>query len=149
MKFDTKSSFLDEDAIKKIEDAYRCTYVFESCIKDKSGHWANMPCAIFYCQEKHPVGSHYMAMFLNSDGKHLSVADGISATEDFNGLKIGDQIIFSRYRHDFRDYAGQYVDGGRDYFKFGARSGETGADFDTFKQVRIKVNKDKLEIINA
>ena len=137
MSFDTESSFLKDEIIKKIEDAYKCKYVFESCIKDKSGHWANVPCAIFYSEKKHPVGSNYMAMFINSDGLHLSVADGITATEPFNGLLVDDKIIYSRYLHDFREYKGYHVDGGRDYFKY-------GGDNALKKLVKIKVVKDKL-----
>lgn len=134
MKILNECSFLKEEIIKKIEAAYNCKYVMESCCRGKDGHWVNMPCAIFYTEEKHATGSNYMAMFLGPDGKHLSVADGISATEPFNGLMAKDDtIIYSHYRHDFRKYDGLFIDGGRDYLKCG------GQLIDEARQVRLKV----------
>lgn len=135
-------SFLKEHMIKKIEEAYKCKYVLESCIRDRSNQWANVPCAIFYNEEAHPSGSNYMAMFLNSDGKHLSVTDGISATEPFNGLMTEDgTVIYSHYRHDFRQHGDVFVDGGRDYFKSG------GSGIEKAKIVKLKVIKDEVTIV--
>ena len=55
---------------------------------------------------------------LNYDGKaDMVVSDGISATEgDFVGMVDGDEVIYSRYRHDYRvGKTGVFIDGGRDY----------------------------------
>lgn len=54
---------------------------------------------------------------------------------------IDDEVIYSRYRHDFREHNGVYIDGGRDYTRYG------GKRIDEAIPVKLKVNKDKLEII--
>jgi hypothetical protein len=66
------------------------------------------------------------------------ICNGVSSTEPFNALQIGDDIIYSRYRHDYREYNGAMVDGGRDYFRWG---GDTGVP------VKLQVVKDELVIV--
>ena len=104
--------------IKKVEKKYKVKFVCETPIKDR-GAWREYPSLIFY-GEKHPQGSNYMALsvILNYDGKaDMVVSDGISATEgDFVGMVDGDEVIYSRYRHDYRvGKTGVFIDGGRDY----------------------------------
>lgn len=139
MKIHNDSTFLKPDAIAKIENMYNARYVFESCLKTRDGGWCNYPVAIFYTERAHPQGSNYMGLYRNDFGEFM-VTDGISATEPFDALQIGEDIIYSRYRHDYRHYKGAMVDGGRDYFK---RSADRG------KPVKLKVIKDKLEITDV
>lgn len=137
MRILNECSFLKPEGIKKIEELRNAKYVFESCLKLKDGGWCNWPAAIFYTEEAHPQGSNYFAIFNIDDG--FMITNGISATEPFNGLLVGEEVVYSRYRHDYREYKGAMVDGGRDYFK---RSSDRGTP------VKIKVVKDHLEIIN-
>jgi len=135
-----ESSFLDDNTIIKIEDHYNATYVFESCLKDVYGSWANFPAAIFYTEKAHPEGSNYFGLYKTEDGT-VMIANGIKATEEpFSGVmaKNGD-VIYSRYRHDYRtsDDGSIFVDGGRDYFRSGV--------YDKEQYVSLRVNKDKLE----
>lgn len=118
MKILTNSTLYTADNIKMIEQKMNATYVFESCLKNRAGGWANMPVAIFYTENAHPEGSHYFGVYTNFEG-HTMITDGISATESFSGLEIDNEIIYSRYRHDFREHNGIFVDGGRDYMKCG------------------------------
>ena len=131
-------SFLKPEGIAKIEKAYNAKYVFESCLKTKNGGWCNMPVAIFYTETPHPQGSNYFGLYRNDFGDFM-ITDGISATEPFDALQAGDDVIYSRYRHDFREHNGYMVDGGRDYFRRSADG----------IPVKLCVNKDKLEIVNA
>ena len=131
-------SFLKPEGIAKIEKAYNAKYVFESCIKDRDGGWCNMPVAIFYTETPHPQGSNYFGLYVNESGDFM-ITNGISATEPFDALQVGDDVIYSRYRHDFREHNGYMVDGGRDYFRRSADG----------IPVKLCVNKDKLEIVNA
>lgn len=141
----TKSSLFDEDQIKAFEEAKDAKYIFETCIKDKHGSWANDLFAIFYQETPHPRGSNYFALYYDYATHKLMIADGISATEPFTGAvaKNGD-IIFSRYRHDMRSSPDKSViiDGGRDYVKLSL------VDNYEPKLVRLQVIKDKLEIMN-
>ena len=138
------SDFLSQEHIKDIEDKYAAKYVFEACIKDAKGKWLNFPTAIFYTDKAHPEGSNYFAMFM-LNGNPM-IADGITAVEDvvYTGLETEDQVVYSRYRHDFRSLNnGAYIDGGRDYFRYG------GDSYNDYNVVRFKVVKDRLEIING
>ena len=139
MKIHNECTFFKPEGITKIEEMYNAKYVFESCLKTKDGGWSNFPVAIFYTEKAHPQGSNYMGLHVDSYNR-LLVTNGISATEPFDGLQIGDDIIYSRYRHDYREYNGAMVDGGRDYFKHSADRGVA---------VKLKVNKDKLEVVDA
>ena len=138
------SDFLTKEQIKDIEEKYAATYVFEACIKDAKGKWLNFPAAIFYTNKAHPEGSNYFAMFMLHG--HPMIADGITAVENvlYTGLEAEDQVVYSRYRHDFRSLNnGAYIDGGRDYFRYG------GDSFNDYNVVRFKVVKDRLEIVNG
>ena len=144
MVIHNECSFLKPEGIKIIEEKYNAKYVFESCLKLRDGGWCNFPAAIFYTEEAHPQGSNYFAIYekqltITRDPEFL-ITNGISATEPFDALQIGDDVIYSRYRHDYREYKGAMVDGGRDYFKRSANYGTP---------VKLRVNKDKLEIDNG
>jgi hypothetical protein len=137
MKIHNESTFLKPDGIAKIENMYNAKYVFESCLKTRTGGWSNYPVAIFYTEQAHPRGSNYMGLYVDEHGR-LLITDGFSATEEFDALQIGENIIYSRYRHDYREMSGAMVDGGRDYFK---RSADRGT------AVKLKVVGDHLEVV--
>ena len=133
-------SFISRDGIILIEKEYNAKYVFESCIKGLNGQWTNFSTAIFYTKTKHPQGSNYFAMYRNTEGE-FRITNGISATEGFiSAIQIDDDIVYSRYRHDFREHNGIFVDGGRDYLRVG------GERLNEVKDIKLIVDKDKLEI---
>ena len=139
MKIHNECTFLKPEGVAKVEEMYNAKYVFESCLKTKDGGWSNFPVAIFYTEKAHPRGSNYMGLYRTDFGEFM-VTDGISATEPFDALQIGEDIIYSRYRHDYREFKGAMVDGGRDYFKRSADRGEP---------VKLKVVGDHLEVVDA
>ena len=106
---------------EKVEKKYNVKFVCEAPLKYRGG-WRDQSSLIFY-GEKHPQGSNYMALSVkyDVDGKFqdLVITDGISATEeDITGILDGDEIIYSRYRHDYRvGKTGIMIDGGRDYLR--------------------------------
>lgn len=148
MKIDTKCTFLNEKQIKKIEEKYNAKYLLESDLlaKDKfSGatYWANRPGAIFYTEKAHPQGSNYFALYF--DGSNLMITDGLPSIKDviFKGIEAEDEVVYSRYRHDCRSGKnGAFVDGGRDYFRYG------GDKFEDYNIVSFRVVEDRLEFIN-
>jgi len=142
MKILNECEFLNMKAIEKIEKEYNAKYVMETCGKDDNENWCNFPTAIFYTEKAHPDGSNYFAMYVNPYTSHLMIANGLSAVEgiEFSGICVGDEVFYSRYRHDFRALGNYTVDGGRDYFKY------SGPDA---KIVKFKVNKDKLEFVDV
>jgi len=138
VKILNESTWLKPDGIAKVENMYNAKYVFESCLKMKDGGWSNIPVCIFYTEEAHPEGSNYFGLY-RTDFGDVMITNGISATEPFDALQIGDDIIYSRYRHDYREHKGAMVDGGRDYFK---RSSDKGTP------VKLQVVGDHLEIVD-
>lgn len=143
MKIRNECSFLKPEGIEKVEKKYNAKYVLETCVKGTDGNWFNWPAAIFYTEEAHPAGSNYFALYRNSCGESM-IANGLSAVDGivFAGIEVEGVVTYSRYRHDNRAcHNGVFVDGGRDYFKYG------GDNFNDYNVVRFKVVKDKLEII--
>ena len=127
--------------LKLIEEKYNGKFVFESCLKNKDGGWCNFPAAIFYNEKAHPEGSNYFAIWYDDSG-HVMISNGISATEPFYGIIVDDTVYYSCYRHDYREYNGFFIDGGRDYSRFG------GSRFHEIKSCTIKVEKDELAVYN-
>ena len=143
LSVNTKSSFLTEKNIKNIENHYKATYVLETCAKDRSGDWANFPTAIFYTETAHPEGSNYFALYID-DTNQFMIANGLSAVDGvvFQGLEVEGVVTYSRYRHDYRDAGnGAFVDGGRDYFRYG------GDQFEDYNIVDFVVTDGKLEFV--
>jgi hypothetical protein len=137
MKINTASSFLKEDVIKKIEELRNAKYVFESTVKSKDGGWVNQPMAIFYTEKKHPEGSNYFALYMQHGVPYIT--DGITAIEpEYTGVVNDDEVVYSRYRHDYRSAGSHAIDGGRDYTRL------TGSNP---KTVKFKVVEDHLEIV--
>ena len=136
-------SFISPVGIELIGEHYNASYVFESCIKGLNGQWTNYPTAIFYTEIPHPKGSNYFAVYQNTEGE-FRITNGISATEEFiSAIQIDDDIIYSRYCHDFREHHGVFVDGGRDYLRVGG----AGARFDDIKHIVLIVDKDRLVVM--
>lgn len=111
---------IGEKGIAHFEKEYNATYVADLCLKDKYGVWADEPSAVFY-QETPPVPgySHYFAIIVR--GRQTFITSGESAVaEPIVGIQADDgEVIFSRYRHDYRTSkdGSVFIDGGRDYTK--------------------------------
>jgi hypothetical protein len=135
----------DRYDISKWEKHYNVKFVCETPIRMKWGDWFEQSSLIFYSEEPHPEGSNYMAVIHipDIDGEWKPViTDGITATEgEIQGLIDGDEVYYSRFRHDYRTTpSGMFIDGGRDYTR------SSVGDPDKF--VTLKIIGDKLEIVN-
>jgi len=131
--------FTDEQ-IEKIEDYYKAKFVCETCLKSSSDGWMNTNFAVFY-QETPPeiAKSNYFALYYNREG-NLMITDASSALEPFEGLLINEnEILYSRYRHDYKTYGDYMVDGGRDYMRCTPSA--------SARVVKLGIVKDQLEIL--
>jgi hypothetical protein len=135
-----ESGTFNTEQIQKIESYYKAKYICETCLKGREGGWANFPVAVFYTEKAHPEGSNYFGLFFNGRGE-LTITNAISALEPFAGIMIENDVVYSRYRHDYREHNGIFVDGGRDYLRCG------GADYDKAKIVNLQIVKDNLELV--
>jgi hypothetical protein len=142
MKILNESTIFGEKQIAIIEEKYNAKYVFETCLRARDGGWANFPAAVFYQEEAYPGGSNYFAMYFGEDGNvYITDAGPSIIDEEFTGLEAEGEVVYSRYRHDYRaGKNGAFVDGGRDYFRYG------GDKFDDYNIVKFRVEKDHLEV---
>jgi len=120
------------------------SFVCETCVASRNG-WENRPALIFYTPVAHPQGSNWFAIQQIQGNTYIS--NGISAVETpITGViaKNGD-VIYSRYRHDYRvsDDGSVFIDGGRDYTKLGSN------DDSPIHTVTLKIEKNKLVIDHA
>lgn len=125
MKLNNSSTIFRKETIAKIEEKYNAKYVLETCLADSKGNWYNFPVALFYTEKAHPEGSNYFAMY-EANGEYL-ITDGITAVKDvvYTGI-INDGVVeYSRYRHDFRMFGENFIDGGRDYLRVGGNLNNT------------------------
>lgn len=116
MRILTDCSFLTNKQIRKIEERYGATYVFESQLKLRSEKWSDFSSAVFYTDDPHPEGSNWFAIWDN-DGRFM-ISNAISAVEEpfFGALAENGDVIYSRHCRDFRESDDKtvFVDGGRD-----------------------------------
>ena len=108
---------LDDERISKIEKKYNCRYVAEWNTIAESGKPINQPRMIFWNDQPHPEGSNWMGMY--EQEPYYYVCDGITASRLPIECMVSNskQVLFSKYRHDFRtSHDGSVsVDGGREY----------------------------------
>jgi len=108
---------LDLEGIRKIEKLRSCRYVCEWNTTDDRGQAHENPVLLFWNDVAHPQGSNWMGLFRSN--KEWYVKDGITASRlPINCAVSNDkQVLFSKYRHDFRSSrdGSVTVDGGRDY----------------------------------
>ncbi len=109
-----------------VEDKFGCRWVADLCVRTVGGGWSEIPVAVFYQPVlKDPSHSHYLGICRRGEAwmitNAISAADGV-----WEGIRHNDEIVFSRFRHDFRtgQHGGPAVDGGRDYFRVVGDGGE-------------------------
>ena len=95
---------IGEKGIKHFEKQYPSTYVADLCLKDKYGNWANEPAAIFYQETPPQPGfSNYFAVVVREQQTFITSGES-AVSEPIIGIQADDgEVIFSRYRHDFRN----------------------------------------------
>ena len=126
-------------AIPKIEDKYKAKFVGEFSINQGAG-WTEFPVALFY-QETPPEGyDQYFGIYIKNENMGVYIVSGQSAadTEILGVVSRDNEIIYSRFRHDYRISTDGTVmiDGGRDYLK------TSGGPI-----MRLQIIKDKLVIM--
>lgn len=128
------SAALDKRA-KNIEP--QSEFVAELSIKDKRGQWTQTPVSVYYVAEpSRGYENKYFGMYYGGGGRAF-ICDATSAAEaTWGGIRNVEtgEIVFSRYRHDFRSLpsGGPAVDGGADYMRI-------VGDMTGFERVRLKV----------
>lgn len=105
--------------IPAVEEKYGARFVGDFCIKTKGGGWSEEPVAIFYQPNPNfELGhKHYFGLFVQHG--NIYITDGTSAfSEPIVGIVTpSGEVLYSRYRHDYRESEGVMIDGGRDYVR--------------------------------
>lgn len=133
--------------IEKCEKKYNAKYIGDFQTKRKDGSWNDKPCAIFYVENPDISKGHsnYLGLFakyITDEYSELSITNGLSAVEEpFTAIQADNgEYVISSYRHDYRvsNDGSVMIDGGRDYNRYTSDK----------KLVKLKLNKDKFEIVN-
>jgi hypothetical protein len=95
------------------KDGVEVVYV---CSSEVSGN--NTPCDLYYRATPHPeFGNKYFALYqVVGLGLRIAGADSIE-DEVFAMVDNGGVWEYSRYRHDYHTFDGNFVDGGRAYYR--------------------------------
>lgn len=115
-----KGYHFSADGIRKIEDMYKAKYMGYWCTKTPSGIWNEMPLDVFYqpnpkVEEGH---THYFGLYRNYAGEVcITSADSAFSDPMYGVLCEDNEVIISRYRHDYQEKEGKMIDGGRDYLR--------------------------------
>ena len=125
--------------IDAVEKKYNAKYVGELCLKSR-GDWVNAPASIFY-QETPPVEgySKYFALVIQN-GTALITSGESAISEPIWVIEANDgELIYSRYRHDYRESKDKsvFIDGGRDYVRASSN-----------KLISLEINDGKFEFSN-
>lgn len=108
---------LEEANIKRAETLYTAKYLGPWCIKNAKGCWTNFAVDVFYTDKpSKPDYSHYFGCYRDFITDNLMVCDAASFNSaPITGMLIDGVLYSSRFRHDYVDVNGEFLDGGRDY----------------------------------
>ena len=119
-----KGYHLTSNGLKTICEKYDAQYRGYWCTKHKDGSWNEVPVDVFYVEnpDREQGHSNYIGIFVepqDAHGQHVYITDAKSAfSEPMTGsLCDDDEVIVSRYRHDYVEKKGAMIDGGRDYVR--------------------------------
>ena len=105
---------------KKVEAKYNAKYIGDFALKTRDGNWAEMPAQVYW-QPTPPVEgySNYFGIIVRGESVYITSAQSI-ADEEISAIRSGDEILYSRYRWDYRKTKDgkSAIDGGRDYTKW-------------------------------
>lgn len=111
--------WLSEANVKTVETGYNAKYLGPWTIKDRSGNWTNYPVDVFYVESPDTSKGHSNYFGLFKKGDSLMICDASSAfSEPIVGLLAeNNEVLISRYRHDYVKKGEVFVDGGREYLR--------------------------------
>ena len=140
MQIDLSSAAFSDENIKKLEKFYNARYVCDAGL-DK----VDLPSAIFWQDNPPHDYSNYLCVYRTdpvlANDPFIWVRSGafILDREIIGAVADNGDVIFSRFRHDFRESAdgSVWIDGGHHYVRTAPGT----------KLVELRVIKDKLEIV--
>ncbi len=110
------------ELIKTVEEKRNAKFVCYSALKSGGGGWTEECYTIFYQAVKpQPEFSHYFGIIVRGGNAYITGAGSLE-NHDFGAMlvKSSGEIIYSRYRHDYRTADTDdsvSIDGGRDYVR--------------------------------
>ncbi|RYD62755.1 MAG: hypothetical protein EOP83_13780 [Verrucomicrobiaceae bacterium] len=104
-------------------------FLSEMTIRTRDNGWSERPVAVFWQQNRvREEYSNYFGLLDQAGGVMITNAKSV-AEGAWNGMMhpVTGEVVFSRYRHDYRssEDGTVNVDGGRDYFKHRCVPGAT------------------------
>lgn len=105
--------------IAKVEALKNARYVGEFPGKGRGDSWVNFPVAVFYqAAPNAPFTNHYFGLYQDQFTKRLMICDADYVQGvPFTAINTPEGIVYSSYRHDYREVGDQMIDGGWDYVR--------------------------------
>lgn len=132
--------WLKEESIQKVEEKYGAKYMGYWAIRTTSGGWGDSPVDVFYQPNPDVSKGHtnYFGIFFRGDSSYICEASS-AFSEPIYGIvdPLTNEVLVSKYRHDYVSKNDVMIDGGRDYIRRSTNG----------KLVEVKVNNDSF-IIN-
>ncbi len=104
--------------IDKVENKYNAKWVGQFPLKTRNGYFSESPADVYY-QETPPVEgySNYFGLIFQQGSLYITSAADVPKYEISAVSAADGEIIYSRYRHDFRYSTDKsvWIDGGLDY----------------------------------
>jgi len=147
----TSGYHFTENNIKTIEEKYGAKYVGYFCTRKSTGDWNDVPVDVFY-QPNPDVSkghSHYFGMLRQTGNVYITNAISITEHPMLGVIATDGEVVISRYRHDYRRSkdGSVFIDGGRDYTRYGWDD-SSGNVVDVLpKLTEVKIVKDDLVVV--
>jgi hypothetical protein len=106
--------------IDEISRHYGAQYMGHWCTSSKDGYWHETPVDVFYQPnpDTSKGHSHYFGMFTRNGDVLITNAESAFECYIVGALDtVTDEVLVSRYRHDYQRSNQAFIDGGRDYLK--------------------------------
>lgn len=107
-----------KEGIRKIEENYNAFYMGYWAIKTKNC-WSETPVDVFYQPDPDlsKGHKHYFGMYEQNGSAYICDATSAFSETMIGVLTDSDEVLVSRYRHDYREKGNVMIDGGRDYVR--------------------------------
>lgn len=121
-----------------IERDKNCRYVGDFALNNGGG-WTELPYAVFYQYDPAEGHSSHFGLIVRGQHTMITSAASIDGLEFTGMMSLDNEIIFSRWRHDYRvsTDGNIMIDGGRDYLKTSGRG----------RPVHLKIVKDEIVVL--
>ena len=108
------------EQIPKLEEHYKSKYMGYWTTKRKDGEWNDDPVDVFYNPnpDTSKGHSHYFGLFMKDHKVMITNAESAFSEPIVGVVAEDNEVLVSRYRHDYSEKGDAFIDGGREYYRY-------------------------------